>query len=103
MSEYNGEVWAELTSVRRELKSLRATVERLEAADLRSYLWRQQLHDLGKCDSCGERHEVAVVAHGPVTVGGDGLKAVCESCYIRGHERQAVPSAHGTAGTGMAR
>jgi hypothetical protein len=84
------EVWAEFATMRRELKSLRATVERLEAADLRAYLWRQRVHDLGKCDMCNERHEVAVVPNGPVTVGGDGLKAVCESCFIRRHECQAV-------------
>ena len=90
MSGNNGEIWGEFAAVRRELKSLRATVERLEAADLRSYLWRQQLHDLGKCDSCGERHEVAVVPIGPrAAVGGAiGLKAICESCFIRGRERQ---------------
>ena len=89
MSGYNGEIWGELSAVRREIKGLRATVERLEAADLRSYLWRQQLHDLGRCDVCGERHEVAVVSGGIKSTGGP-LVAVCESCYIRRQERQAV-------------
>jgi len=90
MSENNGEIWGELSAVRREIKGLRATVERLEAADLRSYLWRQHVHDLGKCDACGERHEVALVTRGPVTIGGNGLRALCESCFIRRQERQAV-------------
>jgi len=90
MSEYNGEVWAELSAVRREIKSLRATVERLERYDTEHFLFRQRLHDVTKCSACGEVHECAVIPHGPVTVGGDGLRAVCESCFIRGHERQAV-------------
>ena len=91
MSETNGEVWAEFAAMRRELKSLRATVERLEAADLRAYLWRNVgTHELGRCDSSHESHEVALVTRGPVTVGGNGLRAVCESCYIRGQERQQV-------------
>jgi hypothetical protein len=86
---YHEDVWAELASVRRELKSLRATVERLEAADLRSYLWRQHVHDIGKCEVCGEPHECAVVPRGIKSTGGQ-LTAVCESCYIRRQERQAV-------------
>lgn len=90
MSGYNGEVWAELAQLRMEINGLKATVRRLESADLRAYLWRQQLHDIGSCECCGERHEVAVVARGPTTVGGDGLRALCESCYIRRRERQAV-------------
>jgi len=89
MSENNGEIWAEFAAVRRELKALKATVERLEAADLRSYLWRQQVHDLDKCDVCGEPHEVAVVPRGIKSTGGQ-LVTVCESCYIRRQERQQV-------------
>ena len=87
----NTEVWAEFAAMRRELKALKATVQRLEAADLRSYLWRQHLHDLGKCGVCGERHEVAVVPIGPrAAVGGAiGLREVCESCFIHGRERQS--------------
>ncbi len=89
MSENNGEVWAEFAAMRRELKALKATVARLEAHDLAAYLFRQHLHDLGRCDVCGESHELAVVVVGPTAVGGAavGLKAVCESCYIRRQER----------------
>ena len=86
---FNEEVWAEFAAMRRELKALKATVTRLEAADLRSYLWRQQVHDLGKCEVCGEPHEVAVVSGGLKSTGGQ-LTAVCESCYIRRQERQQV-------------
>jgi len=88
----NTEVWAEFAAMRRELKALRATVERLEGHDLVAYLWRQHPHDLGRCDKCGEPHELAVVPIGPrAAVGGAiGLKAICESCFIRGRERQAV-------------
>jgi hypothetical protein len=92
MSEYNGEIWGELTAMRRELKALKSQVQRLEAADLRSYLWRQHVHDIGKCEVCGEPHEVAVVPIGPrAAVGGAiGLREVCESCFIRTRERQQV-------------
>ena len=89
MSEYNGEIWAELTAVRRELKSLRAQVECLEAADLRSYLWRQRVHDVTKCDVCHETHECAVISNGLKSTGGH-LTAVCESCHIRRQEHRAV-------------
>jgi hypothetical protein len=89
MSENNGEVWAEFAAMRREIRALKAQVTRLEGADLAAYLFRQHLHDLGRCDVCGERHEVAVVARGIKSTGGH-LTAVCESCFIRGHERQAV-------------
>jgi hypothetical protein len=87
MSEYNGEIWAEFAAMRRELKALKATVARLEAADLVAYLFRQYLHDVTRCADCGEMHECAVVPAGPVSVAHDGLKAICQSCFIRGHER----------------
>jgi hypothetical protein len=90
MSGFNGEVWQELAQMRMEINGLKATVRRLDAADLRAYLWRQRVHEIGKCDACGEPHEVALVTRGPVTIGGNGLRALCESCFIRGRERQAV-------------
>ena len=83
----NTEVWDELSAMRRDIRQLKAQVVRLEQADLMAYLWRQRVHELGKCDLCHEPHEVALVTRGPVTVGGNGLRAVCESCFIRGHER----------------
>jgi hypothetical protein len=90
MSENNGEIWGVFAAVRREIKSLRATVERLERCDTERFLFRQRLHDVTRCDVCHEVHECAVLPHGPVTVGGNGLRAVCESCLIRGRERQAA-------------
>jgi len=87
---FNEEVWAELASVRREIKSLKATVERLEAADLRSYLWRNVgTHELGRCDSCHEPHELAVVRNG-LKSNNDALTGLCLSCYIRRQERQVA-------------
>ena len=90
MSEYNGEVWDELSAMRRDIRQLKAQVVRLEQADLMAYLWRQRVHELGRCDKCGESHEVALVPVGPMAVGGapeDQLRAVCESCFIRGLEQ----------------
>jgi len=88
MSEYNGEIWAEFSAMRRELKAIKATVVRLEAADLERFLFRQRLHDVTKCASCGETHECAVISNSLKSTGGQ-LTAVCESCWTRNRE-QAV-------------
>ena len=89
----NTELWDELSELRRELKALKASVARLEQTDLTAFLWRQHTHEIGRCDLCHEPHELAVVGNGgPKVVGGDGdgLRGLCLSCFIRGHERQAV-------------
>jgi hypothetical protein len=85
MSEYNTELWDELTAMRHDIKALKHQVQRLEQADLHAFLWRQHVHDLGKCEVCGEPHECAVVPRGIKSTGGQ-LTAVCESCFIRGRE-----------------
>lgn len=85
---FNEEVWAEFASVRRELKALKAQVQRLEAADLERFLFRQRLHDVTRCASCGEKHECAVVSGGIKSTNGE-LVALCESCWTRNRE-QAV-------------
>ena len=76
--------------MRRELWALKATVQRLENADLLAYLWHQRVPEVGRCDKCAESHEVALVPVGPMAVGGapEGhLRAMCESCFIRGREQ----------------
>ena len=88
MSEYNGEVWAELAAMRRELKSLRATVERLERYDTERFLFRQKLHDVTRRQGCGEMHECALLGKGLKSTGGE-LVTLCESCWTRNREQAA--------------
>ena len=91
MSQFNGEIWSELSAMRREIKSLRATVERLERYDTERFLFRQRLHDVTKCSTCGEVHECAVISNSLKSTGGE-LVALCESCWTR-NRQQAAPQA----------
>ena len=85
----NTEVWAEFAAMRREIKALKATVQRLEASDTERFLFRQRLHDVTRCAVCHETHECAVISNGLKSTGGQ-LTAVCESCWTRNRQQAAA-------------
>jgi hypothetical protein len=89
MSEYNTELWDELTAMRRDIRVLKAAVRRLEASDLERYLFQQRLHDVTRCGECGETHECAVISGSMKSTNGE-LVALCESCWTRNRQQVAA-------------